>query len=195
MAKAKTVATSSTAPASGRLAGKVAVVTGAAGNLGGHIVRHYLREGAIVVMTGRTPDRLEAAADAIRSDTGVGADRLATVVLDGGDPQSVRDGIASVIARFGRIDVLVNNAGSAGPKQPIEQLPFDTDELAAQQKRGSTDTESVGDAMRNILGVALNLARAAAAVMADGGSIINVSTIFSRTPIMRGQPMSCLRRR
>ena len=182
MAKAKTVATSSTAPASGRLAGKVAVVTGAAGNLGGHIVRHYLREGAIVVMTGRTPDRLEAAADAIRSDTGVGADRLATVVLDGGDPQSVRDGIASVIARFGRIDVLVNNAGSAGPKQPIEQLPFDTDELAAQQKRGSTDTESVGDAMRNILGVALNLARAAAAVMADGGSIINVSTIFSRTP-------------
>jgi malonyl-CoA reductase / 3-hydroxypropionate dehydrogenase (NADP+) len=182
MAKAKTVAAPAIAQTRGRLVGKIAVVTGAAGNLGGHIVRHYLREGATVVMTGRTPARLEAAADAIRVESGVDTDRLTTVVLDGGDPQSVRDGIASVVARFGRIDVLVNNAGSAGPKQPIEQLPLNADELAAQQKRGSTDTETVGDAMRNILGVALNLARAAAAAMQEGGSIINVSTIFSRTP-------------
>jgi malonyl-CoA reductase / 3-hydroxypropionate dehydrogenase (NADP+) len=182
MAKAKTVAAPVITQVPGRLSGKIAVVTGAAGNLGGHIVRHYLREGATVVMTGRTPERLEAAADAIRADLSVGTDRLATVVLDGGDPQSVRDGIASVVERFGRIDVLVNNAGSAGPKQPIEQLPLDSDELTDQQKRGSTDTETVGQAMRNILGVALNLARAAADAMVEGGSIINVSTIFSRTP-------------
>jgi malonyl-CoA reductase / 3-hydroxypropionate dehydrogenase (NADP+) len=182
MARTKTAVAPAIAQTTGRLAGKIAVVTGAAGNLGGHIVRHYLREGATVVMTGRTAERLEAAADAIRAESGVSTDRLATVVLDGGNPQSVRDGIASVVARFGRIDVLVNNAGSAGPKQPIEQLPFGVDELAAQQKRGSTDTETVGDAMRNILGVALNLARAAAAAMVEGGSIINVSTIFSRTP-------------
>jgi malonyl-CoA reductase / 3-hydroxypropionate dehydrogenase (NADP+) len=182
MAKTKTVAAPVITQATGRLSGKIAVVTGAAGNLGVHIVRHYLREGATVVMTGRTPERLEAAADAIRADLSVGTDRLATVVLDGGDPQSVRDGIASVVKRFGRIDVLVNNAGSAGPKQPIEQLPLDGDELADQQKRGSTDTETVGQAMRNILGVALNLARAAADAMVEGGSIINVSTIFSRTP-------------
>ena len=38
----------------GRLAGKVAVITGAAGNLGGHIATHYLAEGATVVLTGRT---------------------------------------------------------------------------------------------------------------------------------------------
>jgi malonyl-CoA reductase / 3-hydroxypropionate dehydrogenase (NADP+) len=182
MAKAKTVKQPAIAKAMGRLSGKIAVVTGAAGNLGGHIVRHYLHEGATVVMTGRTPERLEAAAEAIRAETGASEDRLATVVLDGGDPQSVRDGIAAVVERFGRIDVLVNNAGSAGPKQPIEQLPLNGDELAAQQKRGSTDTETVSDAMRNILGVALNLARASAAAMGEGGSIINVSTIFSRTP-------------
>jgi malonyl-CoA reductase / 3-hydroxypropionate dehydrogenase (NADP+) len=182
MAKTKTVTAPAIAEATGRLAGKIAVVTGAAGNLGGHIVRHYLCEGATVVMTGRTVERLEAAAAAIRAETSVDTGRLATVVLDGADPQSVRDGIASVVARFGRIDVLVNNAGSAGPKQPIEQLTLDSDELAAQQKRGSTDTETVGDAMRNILGVAWNLARTAAAAMGEGGSIINVSTIFSRTP-------------
>ena len=181
MAKATKLAQPATPPAAGRLSGKIAVVTGAAGNLGGHIVRHYLREGATVVMTGRTAARLEAAADALRSETGVDAARLATVVLDGADAQSVRDGIAEVVARFGHIDVLVNNAGSAGPKQPIEQLPFTADELAAQRKHGSTDTETVGDAMRNVFGVAWNLARTAAPAMREGGSIINVSTIFSRT--------------
>ena len=192
MAKAKTPATASSKPAakpaaaavatSGRLAGKIALVTGAAGNLGGYIVRHYLAEGATVVMTGRTSTRLEAAATAMREASGVDASRLATVVLDGGDAQSVRDGIADVVKRFGKIDILVNNAGSAGPKQTIEQLPFNADELAALQKKGSTDTETVGAAMRNIFGVAWNLARMAASAMGEGGSIINVSTIFSRTP-------------
>jgi malonyl-CoA reductase/3-hydroxypropionate dehydrogenase (NADP+) len=179
MAKAKTALTPNPG---GRLTGKIAVVTGAAGNLGGHIVRHYLAEGATVVMTGRTAARTDAAAEAIRAEMGVDEARLATVVLDGGDAQSVRDGIADVVERFGRIDILVNNAGSAGPKQPIEQLPIDQAELAALRKRGSADTETVGDAMRNIFGVAWNLARAAAPAMGEGGSIINISTIFSRTP-------------
>ncbi len=179
MAKAKTVATS---PTSGRLAGKIAVVTGAAGNLGGHIVRHYLAEGATVVMTGRTPARTDAAADAIRTELGIDSARLATVAFDGGDPDSVRKGIAEVVARFGRIDILVNNAGSAGPKQTLEKLPLDAKELAALQKTGSTDSETVGDAMRNIFGVAWNVSRAAASAIPEGGSIINVSTIFSRTP-------------
>jgi malonyl-CoA reductase / 3-hydroxypropionate dehydrogenase (NADP+) len=179
MAKAKTPLTPTTG---GRLAGKIAVVTGAAGNLGGHIVRHYLAEGATVVMTGRAAARTDTAAEAIRGETGVDADQLATIVLDGGDAQSVRDAVAEIVKRFGRIDILVNNAGSAGPKQPIEQLPLDNAELAALQKRGSTDNETVGDALRNIFGVAWNLARAVAPVMGEGGSIINISTIFSRTP-------------
>jgi malonyl-CoA reductase / 3-hydroxypropionate dehydrogenase (NADP+) len=179
MAKAKTTLTRT---ASGRLSGKIAVVTGAAGNLGGYIVRHYLAEGATVVMTGRTASRTDAAADVIRAETGVDAERLATVVLDGGDAQSVRNGVAEIVKRFSRIDILVNNAGSAGPKQPIEQLPIDQAELTALQKRGSTDNETVGDALRNIFGVAWNLARAVAPVMGEGGSIINISTIFSRTP-------------
>ncbi|KPF80805.1 SDR family NAD(P)-dependent oxidoreductase [Novosphingobium sp. AAP93] len=184
MAKAKTIdpAPQAATTATGRLAGKVALVTGAAGNLGGYIVRHYLAEGATVVMTGRTEARLEAAAQAMREASGVDATRLATVILDGGNAQSVRDAVADVVRRFGQIDILVNNAGSAGPKQTIEQLPFDEEELAALQKRGANDTETVPAAMRNIFGVAWNLARTVAAAMPEGGSIINVSTIFSRTP-------------
>jgi len=184
MAKAKTIdpAPHAATTATGRLAGKVALVTGAAGNLGGYIVRHYLAEGATVVMTGRTEARLEAAAQAMREASGVDETRLATVILDGGNAQSVRDAVADVVRRFGQIDILVNNAGSAGPKQTIEQLPFDEEELAALQKRGANDTETVPAAMRNIFGVAWNLARTVAAAMPEGGSIINVSTIFSRTP-------------
>jgi malonyl-CoA reductase/3-hydroxypropionate dehydrogenase (NADP+) len=184
MAKSKAVAA---APAlqgtiPGRLAGKIAVVTGAAGNLGGHIVTHYLAEGATVVMTGRTPDRTEAAAQALLKATGADPARLATVALDGGDIASVRSAIAEVVKKFGRIDILVNNAGSAGPKQPIENLPLSAEELAALQKKGSTDSETVRDALRNIFGVAWNVARVAAEYIPEGGSIINVSTIFSRTP-------------
>lgn len=166
----------------GRLAGKIALVTGAAGNLGGHIVRHYLREGATVVMTGRTRERVDAAAAAIRTELGLDESRVATVVLDGADPESVRAGVADVVSHFGRIDILVNNAGSAGPKVPLEQLPLSRDELTELQRAGSLDSETVGDAVRNIFGVAWNLARAVAPSMIEGGSIINVSTIFSRTP-------------
>ncbi len=166
----------------GRLAGKIALITGAAGNLGQEIVRHYVREGAVVIMTGRTAERLEAARAAVLADTGALPEQVATVVLDGADPQSVRDGIADAVQRFGRIDILVNNAGSAGPKQRLEDLPLSNADLFALQKAGSTDSETVGDAMRNILGVAWNLVRAAASHIPPGGSIINVSTIFSRTP-------------
>jgi malonyl-CoA reductase/3-hydroxypropionate dehydrogenase (NADP+) len=168
--------------ASGRLAGKIAVVTGAAGNIGGYIVRRYLREGATVVMTGRTETRLKAAARAVREETGVDDSRVATVVFDGADAASVRVGIADVVGRFGRIDILVNNAGSAGPKQPLDQLPLDAEELDALCAGGSTDTETVRDAIFNIFGVAWNVARAAAPAMSEGASIVNVSTIFSRTP-------------
>ena len=166
----------------GRLSGKIAVVTGAAGNIGGEITRHYLAEGATVVMTGRDAKRIEAAKKAVVKETGADPARVATVVLDGAVPDSVRAGIADVMARFGRIDILVNNAGSAGPKQPLENVPLSADDLKALQARGMADSETVPDAMRNLLGVTWNLVRAAAPHLQPGASIINISTIFSRTP-------------
>lgn len=160
----------------GRLAGKIAVVTGAAGNLGGQICRSFLREGAVLVMTGRTKERIETAREAVLTEAGVPADRVVTALLDGADPDSVRAALSKVKAQFGRIDILINNAGSAGPKQPIENVPLSRDDLAA-----CGDSETVADAMRNIFGVTWNLARAAAPFMPVGGSMVNVSTIFSYT--------------
>ena len=169
------------AAGAGRLAGKIALITGAAGNIGGYIVRSYLREGATVIMTGRAKDRVEAAAAAAVEETHAPAERVMTVVLDGGDMASIRAAVKEVVDRFGRIDILVNNAGSAGPKTPLDQLPLTGEELEALQKSGSADSETVKAALRNILGVTWNMARAVAPVMPEGGSIVNVSTIFSRT--------------
>ena len=181
--KSRTTAATVTLPATtGRLAGKIAVITGAAGNLGTEIVRHYVREGAIVIMTGRTPDRTEAARQAILSETGATPDQVATATLDGADPESVRTGIADIVSRFGHIDILVNNAGSAGPKQLLEDVPLSKADLLALQQAGSTDAETVSDAVRNIFGVIWNVARTAAPHMRPGGTMVNVSTIFSRTP-------------
>ena len=172
----------------GRLTGKVALVTGAAGNLGGEIVRHFLREGATVVLTGRERTRIEAARLAAIATTGVPDARASVVTLDGADPVSVRRAIAEAMMTHGRIDIVVNNAGSAGPRQPLRNVPLTGEELETAQATGSTDTETVGDAMRSILGVAWHVANAAARVMHPGASIINISTIFSRTEYYARSP-------
>lgn len=172
----------------GRLTGKVALVTGAAGNLGGWIVRHFLAEGATVVLTGRERTRIEAARTAAVEATGVGDTRASVVTLDGADPASVRAAIADAMAMHGRIDIVVNNAGSAGPRQPLRTVPLTRTELDASRAAGSADSETVGEAMRSILGVAWHVANAAAKVMLPGSSMINISTIFSRTEYYARSP-------
>lgn len=167
----------------GRLAGKVVVLTGAAGNLGSEIARHLAREGAFLVMTGRTKTRVDAAMATLLAETGVPSTRVMTAVLDGGDPESVRSAFAHVTSVFGRVDVLINNAGSAGPKQTLDQIPLTRAEMEA-----CGESETVADAMRNIFGVTWNLARAAAPLMPRGGSMVNISTIFSHTPYFARSP-------
>lgn len=166
----------------GRLKGKIALITGAGGNLGGEIVQAYLREGATVVLSGRDQARLDHARSAALSATNADPSRADAVVMDGGDPAQVRAGIDAVLEKHGRLDILINNAGSAGPKQTIEQVPITRAELEALQADGGSDAESVADAMRNILGVTWNVSRAAAPHLSAGASIINISTVFSRTP-------------
>ncbi|XWN32683.1 MAG: SDR family NAD(P)-dependent oxidoreductase [Devosia sp.] len=167
----------------GRLAGKTVVITGAAGNLGSEISRFVAREGAFLIMTGRTKTRIDEAMEKLISETGVPASRVMTAVLDGGDPGSVRAAMLQVKSVFGRVDVLINNAGSAGPKQTLDCVPLTKEEMEA-----CGESETVADAMRNIFGVTWNLTRAVAPLMPRGGSIINVSTIFSHTPYFARAP-------
>ena len=168
--------TGTTAAGCDRLKGKVALVTGAAGNLGSEMCRRFVREGATLIMTGRTRERIDAAREAVINETGCPGDQVSVAILDGGDPTSVRQAMAEIKSAYGRIDVLVNNAGSPGPKQPLDNVP-----LTKAEMESNGDAETVGDAMRNILAVTWNVARAAADLMAPGASIINISTIFSHT--------------
>ena len=83
---------------------KVWFVTGAGRGMGVDIARAALAAGSAVVATGRDPERVEGA---------VGAhDDLLTVALDVTDPAGAQAAVDAAVARFGRIDVLVNNAGN-----------------------------------------------------------------------------------
>lgn len=165
----------------GRLTGKISLVTGAGGNIGEVIVTRYLQEGATVIMVGRDQAKLELARKRVLQLTGAPATAAVVLPFDASDPGQARLGIDHVIKKFGRLDILVNNAGSAGPKQPIERLPLSREHLHALQATGAKDTETVADAAGNLLGITWNMVRAAAPHLSAGSSIINVSTIFSRT--------------
>ena len=83
---------------------KIWLVTGAGRGMGTDIARAVLDAGHAVVATGRNPDRVAAA-------LGTHEDLL-TVALDVTDPDSVQTAVDAAVQRFGRIDVLVNNAGN-----------------------------------------------------------------------------------
>ncbi len=167
--------------ARGRLAGKVALITGAAGNIGAEITRRFLEEGATVVMAGRDRKKLDAAKSALREALHVSAARMVVLPMDAAEPGQVRAAIADLIAKVGRVDVLVNNAGTAGPKCRLQDLPLLAEDLDTLRERGINEVETVGAAARNLLGLSWNLVRAVAPHLQAGAAVINVSTIFSRT--------------
>jgi len=159
----------------GRLAGQNIILTGAGGNIGQYITRQMLAEGANVVMTGRNQHKLDDLEAALKKE---GYDTSHTTIVTGdcADPDACRRIVSEAVSAFGKIDVLVNNAGTAGPKQTLRDIPF-TDADKKARDEGLTMFESA----MNLLGGPWNMSRAAVPEMSVGGSIINVSTIFSRT--------------
>ena len=158
-----------------RLENKSVILTGAAGSIGRYISRHLLREGAMVTMTGRDQSKLDAFVEEL-SEEGFDADNISTIVGDCADPQVCRDIVDQAVGAFGKLDVLVNNAGAAGPKYTLRDIPFTDVEM-----RAAGSDQTMFDSAMNLLGAPWNMARAAAAHLTDGGTIVNVSTIFSRT--------------
>jgi NAD(P)-dependent dehydrogenase (short-subunit alcohol dehydrogenase family) len=92
----------------------VALVTGAGRGIGREIALALAREGCHVVLAARSSDQVEAVAEAVGR---FGAQSMA-LVLDVTDERAVTRAISSIVARLGRVDVLVNNAGIA------ESAPF-----------------------------------------------------------------------
>src|SRR5688572_22701623 len=104
--------------AAGELAGRVAIVTGGGRNIGRAIALALAEAGASVVVNGRSD--AQAVHGVVREIEAAGGNSLA-VLADVADEAAVARMIAAAVGRFGRIDVVVNNAAGR-PEQPFESL-------------------------------------------------------------------------
>jgi len=137
---------------------QVAIVTGASRGIGAEIARQLGKQGyAVVVNYAGSAAEAKAVVDSIVADNG----KAVAVQADVADPKAVNALFEQTIAAFGRVDVLINNAGIMPPKLPMLADTDDAtfDRLIAVNLKGS-----------------FNTMRAAAAHLQQGGRIVNFST-------------------
>lgn len=155
------------------LAGKVAIVTGGGGALGGAMARGLAQAGARLVLVGRRQSLLDDCAAAITANDGA-AICLAADVHDRAQLEAVRD---AVLAQWGRIDILVNAAGGTVPGATLApgNAIFD---LPIEAFREVIDL--------NLLGTILPSQIFGAVMAAAGqGSIVNISSMTATRAISR----------
>ena len=133
---------------------KVALITGASQGLGRALALAFAREGARVVVNARSEDSVRPVAGEVE-DVGGEVLAVAADVSKGADVERL---VGESVERFGKIDVLVNNAGLLGPRVAIEDYPED-------------EWRRIIDA--NLTGPFL-VSKAAIPYLSDGASIINV---------------------
>src|ERR1700760_5000177 len=146
------------------LKGKVALVTGSAKGIGAAVARGLGAAGASVVVN-YANDR--AGAEKVAADISKGGSKAAVVQADLSKPAEVTRLFSEAKAAFGRLDVLVNNAGV------FKFSPLAETDPAEFHRQFDT----------NVLGPILAAREAAAHFGTDGGSIINVSSIVSEKGI------------
>ena len=105
-----------------KLRDQVALVTGASQGFGLEVSRAYLREGARVLICARTPLDLQAAREQLEAEA---SGRVAAEVSDVSNECDVNRLLATVRSAYGKLDVLVCNAGIYGPKGPLEEVDWE----------------------------------------------------------------------
>ena len=140
-----------------RLDNKVVVLTGASSGLGVGFARALNAAGADLVLLARRADRLEALADELRT-TG---QKVLTHATDVSDPDQCSAAVTAVLHAFGRVDVLINNAGLGTAVPASRETP---------------------KGFRSVIDVNLNgpfwMAQACAPHMRPGSAIVNVSSVL-----------------
>jgi NAD(P)-dependent dehydrogenase (short-subunit alcohol dehydrogenase family) len=140
----------------------VAVVTGAGSGIGRHIARALLKAGYRVALAGRRVDALR--------ETAEGSSAALVVPTDVGSPESVAGLFEEVRRAWGRIDLLVNNAGTFGPAGTV-------DEISYEGWRRALDTNLTGTFLCSQHAVRLMKRQ-----RPRGGRIINNGSISAHTP-------------
>lgn len=105
-----------------KLQGRSAIITGANQGLGLEIARAFLREGANILICARDGERLNRAADELRSFVPQAGPTVVALSADVSDETAARGVIDRAVAKFGSVDILVNNAGVYGPKGCLEDV-------------------------------------------------------------------------
>src|SRR6186997_2558814 len=150
---------------------RVALITGAGSGIGKATALAFLRDGFRVVLAGRHLDKLEA----LRAEAGASEGSMACRA-DVSDPTEVRTLFEATREKFGRLDVLFNNAGMNAPFLPLEEMPY-------EKWREVIDT--------NVTGTFL-CTQQAFRLMKDqtprGGRIINNGSISAHTPRANSAP-------
>jgi NAD(P)-dependent dehydrogenase (short-subunit alcohol dehydrogenase family) len=151
------------------LAGRVAVVTGASSGLGEHFARVLRERGTEVVLAGRRADRLSALAAEL------GEDHAEPVATDVTDEAAMRGLFDRALKRFGRLDIVINNAGTSDD--------------------GPAESESLEDFERilrvNLSAVFMGCREAAKVMLRSGrGSIINIASIAGLVSLSDRYPMA-----
>jgi 3-oxoacyl-[acyl-carrier protein] reductase len=149
------------------LTGQVAVVTGAGRGIGAGIACKLAALGATAVLLGRSRQPLDGTANAI---TRSGA-HAHVIKCDVTDLKSVEAATAEIDRSFGRVDVLVNNAGIGGFGGPLHSLPPEQwDEILNT----------------NLRGVYYTIRCFAPIMMRVGGHIVNISSLAGKNPLPNG---------
>ncbi len=141
-----------------RLDGKVAIVTGATGGIGEATAKRFLEEGASVMLVGRSEEKLKATRERLAVEGTV-----VDFVADAADEKATAAAVDAAVKAFGRVDILLANAGTEGNFAPIESLTVE-------------EFESVF--RTNVIGVWLSMKHCVEPMkQRGGGSIIAISSI------------------
>jgi len=152
--------------------GKVAIITGAGTGIGKAVALALLKQGYSVALAGRRAEPLDKAI----AESAAGASRTLAVPTDVGNPESVRALFAKTREKFGRLDLLFNNAGIAAPGKPLEELTY-------EQWKAVVDT--------NLTGAFLCTQEAFRIMKSQdprGGRIINNGSISAHAPRPNSAP-------
>lgn len=148
---------------------KVALVTGAGRGIGRAIAEVYAENGAMVTVTDVALDQAQAVADAIAAKTGAS---VIALDLDVSDPESVRRAVDRTVEGFGRIDVLVNNAGIHLGHLLVDFPLEDWERVFAVNARGTFLCSQA--AARQMI------------AQGDGGCILNMASASAKKPDEKG---------
>jgi meso-butanediol dehydrogenase/(S,S)-butanediol dehydrogenase/diacetyl reductase len=183
-----------------RFKGQVAIITGSGQGIGKGIARRLAGEGAIVVIAENNPETAAAAVQEIENENG----QALAYPIDISDVAAVRKMVDDVVAKFGHINILVNNAGVAQTKPMMDLTKEDWDRIIAVNQRGSffclqavaaQMIKQVPEAVRKVAEIPADIMNINPGdqvltelpdIRVSYGKIVNLSSIAGR----RGRPLS-----